>query len=133
LDRPRFHRSNKSIVSIFEAAKPLSTLLSSYKGRSFLDFKVSTFITVVQLLTTTTTTLILEHLTTVKMGLGYHVAEPNSYLVITGAGIEKVQIRKKVNPLPFLPLPLKMKKLIWLFPGLCLPLPEGFQDQYHAL
>lgn len=29
------------------------------------------------------------------MGLWYHVAEPNSYLVITGAGIEKVQIKKK--------------------------------------
>jgi flotillin len=30
------------------------------------------------------------------MGLWYHVAEPNSYLVITGAGIEKVTIKKKV-------------------------------------
>lgn len=30
------------------------------------------------------------------MGLWYHVAEPNSYLVITGAGIDKVLIKKKV-------------------------------------
>ena len=30
------------------------------------------------------------------MGIWYHVAEPNSYLVITGAGIDKVQIKKKV-------------------------------------
>jgi flotillin len=35
------------------------------------------------------------------MGVWYHVAEPNSYLVITGAGIDKVTIKKKVNsPLP---------------------------------
>lgn len=27
----------------------------------------------------------------------YHVAEPNSYLVITGAGIDKVTIKKKVG------------------------------------
>lgn len=27
----------------------------------------------------------------------YHVAEPNSYLVITGAGIDKVTIKKKVS------------------------------------
>jgi flotillin len=27
----------------------------------------------------------------------YHVAEPNSYLVVTGVGIEKVLIKKKVN------------------------------------
>ena len=31
------------------------------------------------------------------MGVWYHVAEPNSYLVITGAGIEKVMIKKKVR------------------------------------
>ncbi|KAF2005878.1 flotillin domain-containing protein [Amniculicola lignicola CBS 123094] len=35
------------------------------------------------------------------MGLWYHVAEPNSYLVITGAGIEKVSIRKKSFIYPF--------------------------------
>jgi hypothetical protein len=29
----------------------------------------------------------------------YHVAEPNSYLVVTGVGIEKVLIKKKVNDL----------------------------------
>lgn len=33
---------------------------------------------------------------TTKMGIWYHVAEPNSYLVITGAGIDKVTIKKKV-------------------------------------
>jgi len=27
----------------------------------------------------------------------YHVAEPNSYLVITGVGIEKVLIKKKAS------------------------------------
>jgi flotillin len=27
----------------------------------------------------------------------YHVAEPNSYLVITGVGIDKVLIKKKVS------------------------------------
>jgi flotillin len=27
----------------------------------------------------------------------YHVAEPNSYLVVTGVGIEKVLIKKKVS------------------------------------
>jgi hypothetical protein len=27
---------------------------------------------------------------------GYHVAESNSYLVVTGIGIEKVLIKKKV-------------------------------------
>ncbi|KAF2101456.1 flotillin domain-containing protein [Rhizodiscina lignyota] len=31
----------------------------------------------------------------------YHVAEPNSYLVITGAGIEKVLIKKKALVYPF--------------------------------
>lgn len=31
----------------------------------------------------------------------YHVAEPNSYLVITGVGIDKVQIRKKAFVFPF--------------------------------
>jgi flotillin len=30
----------------------------------------------------------------------YHVAEPNSYLVVTGVGIEKVLIKKKVLKLP---------------------------------
>jgi hypothetical protein len=30
----------------------------------------------------------------------YHVAEPNSYLVVTGVGIEKVKIQKKVRFLP---------------------------------
>ncbi|KAF2655997.1 hypothetical protein K491DRAFT_657217 [Lophiostoma macrostomum CBS 122681] len=35
------------------------------------------------------------------MGLWYHVAEPNSYLVITGIGIEKVTIRKKAFVYPF--------------------------------
>jgi len=35
------------------------------------------------------------------MGVWYHVAEPNSYLVITGAGVDKVMIKKKVrNQLP---------------------------------
>jgi len=29
----------------------------------------------------------------------YHVAEPNSYLVVTGVGIEKVLIKKKVQQL----------------------------------
>jgi hypothetical protein len=32
---------------------------------------------------------------TIKM-VWYHVAEPNSYLVITGVGIQKVLIKKKV-------------------------------------
>jgi hypothetical protein len=32
---------------------------------------------------------------TAKM-VWYHVAEPNSYLVITGVGIQKVLIKKKV-------------------------------------
>lgn len=31
----------------------------------------------------------------------YHVSEPNSYLVVTGPGIEKVRIAKKVFTLPF--------------------------------
>ncbi|KAK4999141.1 hypothetical protein LTR16_006994 [Cryomyces antarcticus] len=31
----------------------------------------------------------------------YHVAEPNSYLVITGAGVETVEIEKKALVLPF--------------------------------
>ncbi|OCK82996.1 hypothetical protein K432DRAFT_379891 [Lepidopterella palustris CBS 459.81] len=35
------------------------------------------------------------------MGLWYHVAEPNSYLVITGAGIDKVMIKKKAFVYPF--------------------------------
>ncbi|KAJ4303300.1 hypothetical protein N0V90_002193 [Kalmusia sp. IMI 367209] len=35
------------------------------------------------------------------MGIWYHVAEPNSYLVITGVGIEKVQIKKKAFVFPF--------------------------------
>ncbi|OCL04772.1 hypothetical protein AOQ84DRAFT_399911 [Glonium stellatum] len=35
------------------------------------------------------------------MGLWYHVAEPNSYLVITGAGIETVIIKKKAFVYPF--------------------------------
>ncbi|KAF2268623.1 hypothetical protein CC78DRAFT_551405 [Lojkania enalia] len=35
------------------------------------------------------------------MGLWYHVAEPNSYLVITGVGIEKVLIKKKAFVYPF--------------------------------
>ncbi|KAF2477864.1 uncharacterized protein BDR25DRAFT_299632 [Lindgomyces ingoldianus] len=35
------------------------------------------------------------------MGLWFHVAEPNSYLVITGAGIEKVLIKKKAFVYPF--------------------------------
>ncbi|KAF1963450.1 hypothetical protein CC80DRAFT_486834 [Byssothecium circinans] len=35
------------------------------------------------------------------MGMWYHVAEPNSYLVITGAGIEKVLIKKKALVYPF--------------------------------
>ena len=30
----------------------------------------------------------------------YHVAEPNSYLVVTGVGIEKVKIQKKVSWYP---------------------------------
>jgi flotillin len=33
----------------------------------------------------------------------YHVAEPNSYLVVTGVGIEKVLIKKKVLELPLQP------------------------------
>jgi hypothetical protein len=32
----------------------------------------------------------------------YHVAEPNSYLVVTGVGIEKVKIQKKVSQRPFI-------------------------------
>jgi hypothetical protein len=36
----------------------------------------------------------------------YHVAEPNSYLVVTGVGIEKVKIQKKVSRHPFM-LPTK--------------------------
>ena len=36
------------------------------------------------------------------MGVWYHVAEPNSYLVITGAGVDKVMIKKKVQSLRFL-------------------------------
>ncbi|KAH7115178.1 hypothetical protein B0J11DRAFT_540037 [Dendryphion nanum] len=35
------------------------------------------------------------------MSPGYHVAEPNSYLVITGAGVEKVMIKKKALVYPF--------------------------------
>ncbi|PVI07521.1 hypothetical protein DM02DRAFT_714575 [Periconia macrospinosa] len=35
------------------------------------------------------------------MGIWYHVAEPNSYLVITGVGIEKVLIKKKAFVYPF--------------------------------
>lgn len=31
----------------------------------------------------------------------YHVSEPNSYLAITGAGIDKVQIAKKSFVYPF--------------------------------
>ncbi|KAF1916159.1 hypothetical protein BDU57DRAFT_573909 [Ampelomyces quisqualis] len=31
----------------------------------------------------------------------YHVAEPNSYLVVTGVGIEKVLIKKKISITPF--------------------------------
>lgn len=37
----------------------------------------------------------------------YHVSEPNSYLAITGAGIEKVRITKKAFVYPF----QKMTKL----------------------
>jgi flotillin len=33
----------------------------------------------------------------------YHVAEANEYLVLTGAGIEKVLIKKKVGATPFVP------------------------------
>jgi flotillin len=33
----------------------------------------------------------------------YHVAEPNSYLVVTGVGIEKVLIKKKVLKLSLQP------------------------------
>ncbi|KAF2796550.1 hypothetical protein K505DRAFT_271161 [Melanomma pulvis-pyrius CBS 109.77] len=35
------------------------------------------------------------------MGVWYHVAEPNSYLVITGAGVDKVMIKKKALVYPF--------------------------------
>jgi flotillin len=35
------------------------------------------------------------------LSVRYHVAEPNSYLVITGAGIDKVLIRKKALVYPF--------------------------------
>lgn len=35
------------------------------------------------------------------MAPGYHVAEPNSYLVITGAGVKNVMIRKKALVYPF--------------------------------
>ncbi|KAK4498138.1 hypothetical protein PRZ48_010794 [Zasmidium cellare] len=35
------------------------------------------------------------------MGMWYHVSEPNSYLAITGAGIDKVQIAKKSFVYPF--------------------------------
>lgn len=35
------------------------------------------------------------------MGLWYHVAEPNSYLVITGPGIPTVEIKKKAFVFPF--------------------------------
>ncbi|KAF2876768.1 hypothetical protein BDV95DRAFT_625915 [Massariosphaeria phaeospora] len=36
-----------------------------------------------------------------NLGLWYHVAEPNAYLVITGVGIEKVSIKKKISITPF--------------------------------
>lgn len=35
------------------------------------------------------------------MGLWYQVAEANSYLVITGAGIDRVMIKKKAMVYPF--------------------------------
>ncbi|KAF2711740.1 flotillin domain-containing protein [Pleomassaria siparia CBS 279.74] len=35
------------------------------------------------------------------MGIWYHVSEPNAYLVITGAGVNKVMIKKKALVYPF--------------------------------
>lgn len=35
------------------------------------------------------------------MGIWYHVAEPNAYLAITGAGVQKVKITKKAFIYPF--------------------------------
>lgn len=33
--------------------------------------------------------------------VGYKVAEPNSYLVVTGAGIDGIELKKKGLILPF--------------------------------
>jgi hypothetical protein len=47
------------------------------------------------------------------MGIWYHVAEPNSYLVITGIGIDKVLIKKKVSFPPTHPHSQSTQYLCW--------------------
>jgi hypothetical protein len=57
----------------------------------------------------------------------YHVAEPNSYLVITGVGVEKVLIKKKVRNFTLLGYDSMLIEI-----GLCVSFPEGVEDLDHA-
>jgi hypothetical protein len=59
----------------------------------------------------------------------YHVAEPNSYLVITGIGIEQVLIKKKVTHTALLsPVRSRLTDT-----GICMAIPEGHEDINYAL
>jgi hypothetical protein len=58
----------------------------------------------------------------------YHVAEPNSYLVVTGVGIEKVLIKKKVSSTRF-----NQDNSMLTTSGFRISFPESDQDFYHAL
>lgn len=65
----------------------------------------------------------------------YHVAEPNSYLVVTGVGIEKVKIQKKVSLLlqHFQYSILEYQDMYILITiGIRIPIPESIQDQHHT-
>lgn len=57
----------------------------------------------------------------------YHVAEPNSYLVITGVGVEKVLIKKKVKNVT----PLEIDSML-IGIGFRVSFPEGIEDLDHA-
>jgi flotillin len=57
----------------------------------------------------------------------YHVAEPNSYLVVTGVGIEKVLIKKKVMHFHTRSTCTHADKA-----SIRVSLPESLQDQHHT-